>query len=221
MKNIKLKPLLYFLLGVSLIFFTVVYKWQGHNQLNFAILISILPKVVTLNILFIGLFSSVLWKWKIFKGWLVPFPNLNGTWKGHIQSTWVDPVTGHRPGPIPAILTIHQSFFRISCVMRTGEMTSHCITAEFILDEHDQIKRLLYSYDSNPIATVKDRSPQHLGTMRFDIIEKPKRKLKGEYWTGRKTTGEIEMSFWKKEKHDSYPDNLGEHPVSSVRQSKG
>ena len=45
---------------------------------------------------------------------------------------------------------------------------------------------------------MKERSPQHCGTMVFDIVEKPKLKLRGEYWTGRKTTGQIEMNYWKK-----------------------
>jgi hypothetical protein len=49
-------------------------------------------------------------------------------------------------------------------------------------------ERLIYSYDSNPIQTVKERSPQHCGTMVFDIVEEKKKKLIGGYWTGRKTT---------------------------------
>ncbi len=38
--------------------------------------------------------------------------------------------------------------------------------------------------------------------------------MKGEYWTERNTTGIIEMAYWKSEKLDYYPDDLGEHPVS-------
>jgi len=100
--------------------------------------------------------------------------------------------------------------------MRTAEMTSRSIIADFVLDKDNQVKKLSYTYDSNPIATVKERSPQHLGTMIFDIIEKSKRKFEGEYWTGRKTTGHIEMTFWKKVKLDQYPEELGPHPVSEL-----
>ncbi len=100
--------------------------------------------------------------------------------------------------------------------MRTAEMCSRSTISDFVLDSHNQIKQLTYSYDSNPIQTVKERSAQHLGTMVFNIIEKPKRKLKGEYWTGRKTTGDIEMEFWKKERLDDYPSNLGKHPVTAM-----
>ena len=161
-----------------------------------------------------------MWKCKLFKGWLVPFPNLNGTWKGQIHSTWIDPNTNQRPNPIPAIVTIHQSFINISCAMRTAEMNSISIVSDFYLDKENQIKKLYYTYDSNPLLTVRERSPQHSGTMSFRIIEKPKFYLTGEYWTGRKTTGEITVEFWKKEKLNYYPDELGSHPVSEARENK-
>ena len=194
--------------------------FKSESEKTFLFIVKLLPKVVTIDIIIIGLFSTFLWKWKIFKGWLVPFPNLNGTWKGFIQTTWIDPQTNERPAPIPAIVTIKQSFFNISCVMRTAEMTSRSIVSDFVLDKENQLKRLVYTYDSNPKQTVKERSPQHCGTMVFDISESPKRQLIGEYWTGRKTTGHIEMNFWKNEHLDKYPDSLEVHPVSEARQHK-
>jgi hypothetical protein len=45
-------------------------------------------------------------------------------------------------------------------------------------------------------------------------------RLEGGYWTGRKTTGDIEMHFWKKERIDSYPKEIGRHPISEVRENK-
>ncbi len=218
MRNIKLKSSLYLLLGLSAISFFALIWILKIQEINFINSIKLIPKVVSIDLLIVAAFSTFLWKWKIFKGWLVPFPNMNGTWKGFIQTTWIDPLTNQRPASIPAILTIRQSFFKISCVMRTAEMTSRSLIADFVVDEDNQVKRLSYTYDSNPIATVKDRSPQHFGTMLFDIIEKPERKIEGEYWTGRKTTGSIEMSFWKKEKIDYYPKDLGAHPVSELRE---
>lgn len=220
MKNINLKYFLFLLLGMSAGVFYLLMLIQNISVLNFIIVVKMIPKVVTIDLLVIGLFSAFLWKLRIFKGWLVPFPNLNGTWKGYIQTTWIDPKTNERPAPIPAILTIKQSFFKISCVMRTAEMTSRSIVGDFVLDKDNQMNRLFYSYDSNPIQTVKERSPQHCGTMAFDIVEEPERKIAGEYWTGRKTTGQIEMSYWKKEKVDYYTKEIGTHPVSEARENK-
>ena len=84
------------------------------------------------------------WRWRIFHPWLVPFPNLNGTWQGTIQTTWKNPETGQVPGPIPTILTIKQSFGRISCVMRTTEMVSRSFLADFWLDQDEQEGRRLH-----------------------------------------------------------------------------
>jgi len=220
MKNYNIKNSLFVILGISIgVFFCLVFVLKV-QEINFINILKLLPKVVTIDLILIAIFSTIFWKLKIFKGWLVPFPNLNGTWKGFIRTTWIDPITNERPAPIPAILTIKQSFLKISCIMRTSEMTSRSIISDFVLDKDSQMKRLIYSYDSNPIQTVKERSPQHCGTIAFDIVEKPIKRLIGEYWTGRKTTGNIEMDFWKKEKLEFYPTEIGTHPVSEIRDGR-
>ena len=223
MNNINTKAALLVILAVSFLIFYAIYYIQGTAGFNLKTIFQILPKVLSIDLVLFGLFVSFLWKIPIFQHWLVPFPNLNGTWQGHIHTTWIDPKTNERPAPIPAILTIKQSFLRVSCVMRTGEMTSRSLVSGFLLDRDNQLKKLYYIYDSNPIEAVKERSPEHAGTMSFDVAEglgKSEFVLTGSYWTGRKTTGDIKMRFWKKELVDSYPKELGVHPVSEVRESK-
>ena len=221
MKNIKIQALLWVSLSFSLAVSGVIYHIQGSPDLNFKTIFQILSPVVTIDLIFCWLFVDFLWKLPIFKKWLVSFPNLNGTWKGDIRTTWTDPETGERPEPIPAILTIKQSFLNISCVMRTAEMTSRSLTSGFVLDKENQLERLVYTYDSNPIETIRERSPQHCGTMNFEIVrEDGKIKLEGGYWTGRKTTGSIKMDFWTKEQINSYPKEMGAHPVSEVRENR-
>ncbi len=82
------------------------------------------------------------------------------------------------------------------------------------IDEDNQIKRLSYSYNSKPKQAVRHRSPEHFGTIVFDIVENSNLRLDGEYWTERNTTGSIDMEYWKSEKLDNFPDELGAHPVS-------
>ncbi|WP_370398556.1 hypothetical protein [Tenacibaculum dicentrarchi] len=220
MKNINLKYSLYIIVGLTIVSFLLLSINQNITDYNFKNVLKLISQIVTIITLIIGIFVKYLWKYKIFKSWLVPFPNLNGTWKGYIHTTWIDPKTNQRPSPIPVILTIEQSFSHISCVMRTSEMSSVSIVSDFHLDKENQIKKLYYSYDSNPLQTVKERSPQHCGTMAFNIVENSKFSLNGEYWTGRKTTGEIKVEFWKKDKLDYFPENLGNHPVSEIRENK-
>jgi hypothetical protein len=97
--------------------------------------------------------------------------------------------------------------------MRTAEMTSYSYSEAFKLESDAQIKQLSYSYTSKPLTTVSHRSPVHDGSIVFDIIGDPVKKLKGQYWTARKTTGEIEMTFRGKKLLEEYPEGLGDHPM--------
>lgn len=222
MKNLKLNYFLTGLLFISFIAYFIILFLQPVKEPTFLNYAKIVPTVVTIDTALIFLFAKFFWKWRIFYDWLVPFPNLNGTYKGKIRTTWTDPETGGRPDVIDAVLTINQSFFSISCVMRTTEMTSYSILADFILDPDNQVKKLSYTYTSNPKQVVIERSPQHLGTAVFDIDDgkKKKHRLIGEYWTARKTTGSIEMEFWKKDKVNSLPTDFVTHPVSEIRDYK-
>ena len=171
-------------------------------------------KTIPLVLLAVGVFVSYAWRWRIFRGWLVPFPDLNGTWQGSIQTTWRNPDTGEIPAPIPVLLTIKQSFTRISCVMRTAEMTSRSYLADFWLDGDEQVRMLGYSYHSKPLPTVADRSQPHDGTIVFELIGDRVTKLNGTYWTARKTTGEVVLTFRESKRLDEFPGDLGKHPVS-------
>ena len=181
-------------------------------------LLELLPNVVTADCLALGLFVSHAWRWPIFRKWLVPFPDLNGTWQGTIQTTWVNPQTGERPGPIPVALVIRQSFVSVDCIMRTGEMTSQSYSADFVLDNSANLCKLVYSYRSNPRPTVAERSQPHEGTIVFEVVGDTPKKLKGEYWTARKTTGEVVLTLKSRKHQDDIPAKLPPHPVSGAGQ---
>lgn len=215
MKNINFKAFIFITVVVSIAIYLIFLFTAGVENLRVVDYLLIVPKVASIVFILTIIFSKWMWKWSIFYDWLVPFPNLNGTFKGFIHSTWVDPYTGIKPEPIPCILSIKQSFMRISCVMRTAEMTSYSFSESFDLDKDKQMKRISYSYDSNPKSNVQQRSPKHSGTIKFSISENPL-SLMGEYWTERKTTGDIELSFWKKDIAQIYPKELGEHPVGKI-----
>ncbi len=213
MNNLNLKSSVYLLLGISGILWFSIASFSGLDISKIIDFFKVLPRVAGIDLLIIGIFIKWAWKLRIFKGWLVPFPNLNGTWQGYIKSTWVNPETGTSLAPIPAILTIKQTFLRISCVMRTNEMTSYSYSETFKLESDYQIKQLSYSYTSKPLTTITDRSPFHDGSIVIDIIGDPVTKLKGQYWTLRKTTGEVILTYRDKKLLDEYPDDLGEHPL--------
>lgn len=215
MNKIKPKIVFYVVIILSLFIYFLLLITSQIPPENLIDYLRFVPKVISIDLIIYYFFQKWLWKWKIFKNWLVPFSNLNGTWKGQIHSNWVNPDTGKKPDPIPVILTIHQTFSKISCVMRTKEMASYSYIADFIIEKDEQIYRLCYSYISTPNQKVRERSPIHNGTILFDIFDEKKKLLSGQYWTERQTNGQVELEFWKKKKLQMYPDELGAHPVSN------
>jgi hypothetical protein len=214
MRNVTIKSSLYLLVGVSAVaWFSLAYI-NGLDLSKIKDFFWLIPKVVSIDLLVITVFVKWGWKLKIFRGWLVPFPNLNGTWTGWIYSDWKNPETGEKPAPIPVMLTVNQSFFHISCIMRTSEMESTSYAESFLIDSDRQLKKVAYSYTSKPRLSLSERSIPHNGTAVFQIIEKPKQKLKGRYWTERLTKGEIVLEYYSKEICEELPESLCEHPVT-------
>lgn len=214
MKNIQLKSSIYALVVVSaLAWFSLA--WFSDIDLSAATsFFSLVPKVVTCDLLLVLVFTKWCWKWKAFRGWLVPFPNLNGTWVGNIYSDWINPETGEVVASIPVMLTVKQGFFYINCKMVTGEMESFSTSEGFNIDPERQIKQLAYIYTSKPRIALNQRSVPHDGSIVFDIIEIPSRKLKGRYWTERKTLGEIFLTQYSPDILEDFPEDFDRHPVT-------
>ena len=99
-------------------------------------------------------------------------------------------------------------------MMRTSEMESSSYSEGFLIDSDRQIKNVSYSYTSKPRLSLNERSIPHDGTAVFQIIEKPKQKLVGRYWTERLTKGEIILGYHSKELLEELPEDLGEHPIT-------
>ncbi len=214
MKNLKIKPFLYLLAGFSAIVLFFAALIQGLDLRNFLDVVRLIPIVATADGIAFFIFTAWLWRWNLLQVWLVPFPDLNGTWQGYIQTNWKD-AEGQAPGPIPTILTIKQSFGRISCVMRTEEMESHSYLEGFCIDKDAQVRRLCYSYTSRPKASLRERSTPHDGSILFNIIGTPIIKIEGEYWTQRQTTGTVKLTFRTKVLLDEMPSDLLVHPVTA------
>jgi len=211
-KNLNTKLFLYLLAAFSVIVLFLAALIQGFDLRNFLDVLRLIPIVATADGIAYFVFTTWLWRWKRLQGWLIPFPNLNGTWQGHIQTNWKD-TEGKTPAPIPTILTIKQNFGRISCVMQTEEMESHSYLEGFCIDKDAQVRRLCYSYTSKPKAALRDRSTPHDGTILFNIVGAPIRKLEGEYWTQRQTTGTVTLGYRTSELLDEMPRDLSIHPM--------
>lgn len=214
MRSVNIKKNIWSILVVSGILFLLLAHIKKISLLNAWEYSKLIPEIALGDFIIFTIFANWLWKWPIFRNWLVPYPNLNGTWVGEIRSDWVNNETGKRIPPIPAMITIQQTFFNISCVMRTGEMRSDSYVEGFQIDKERQIKQLAYSYQSRPNLTLQERSTPHDGTTVLEIIESPELKLKGRYWTERKTTGELIFQFQTSETLEELPPDIQDHPMA-------
>lgn len=161
------------------------------------------PTAVFIEVCLWFAFRKWLWPLRWWRDWLVPFPDLRGTWKGTLKSNWIDPRTNTTPPEREIYLVIRQSFTTITCLMYSNESQSVSYSAEFLTDEEGESPpKLAYSYSNTPRASVRDRSQIHFGTVLLNISEQPKKMLIGNYWTDRNTTGEMTLAFHSKASPD-------------------
>jgi len=168
-----------------------------------------LPLVVTIEALLWLIFTAWGWKLRIFQSWLIVEPIIEGTWTGNLVTTWMDPDTGESPDPIPIVLTIIQSFYKISCSIYSNESTSNSYSAIIYNDTDSGAHYFIYSYTNKPKASVRDRSEFHDGTAKLRIIGGSQSKIEGDYWTTRKSTGDMELAFHSKRLVTSYDEVNG------------
>ena len=79
------------LIGLVVVIWAVTLLVQGHPvPLDY---IKAFSYAVTGVSFALVLWNRWLWSWRIFRPWLTTRPDLRGTWKGHLVSNWVDPIT--------------------------------------------------------------------------------------------------------------------------------
>lgn len=209
MKNIKEEAAIWIQILVAVVIW-ILLQLAFLSKLSIdAESLKLLPEVVTIYTVLHLLFTKGNgWRLPFLQGWLVPFPDLQGTWQGTIKTTWKNTETGDTPPAIPVILVIKQSFDAISCVMYTKESSSRSNAALLLEEDDSGIKELSYNYTNTPELNARLRSPIHEGAAKLRIITVPKRSLQGEYWTNRKTTGEMTLTFRSKQLLESFPVDL-------------
>ena len=176
------------IIGLAFFVYAIIFvSFQNLESIDFNQAISDIFKTISINVGIWLLFVNWAWKWRIWYPWLVPFPNLDGKWEGHLKSNY----NNKSLEPIPTEVSINQTFFNIQVKIKTGESRSHSTGASFDIDKDRGIQQLIYSYLNTPKSSVRERSEIHYGTtlLIFDGFKVD--ELEGQYWTDRETTGEI------------------------------
>jgi len=205
MTSVRTKVSLALQLGVGLLIWILLLKAQNiPMEINLKAL-SFLPTVFSIYALILVSFEKWIWQFEIFQGWFVIVPNLQGTWKGELVSTWENSESALSIAPIEAYLVIRQDLRNIHIKCFTAESMSVSLSAAIQIDEIKNLKTLDYSYSNKPIAEVRERSEIHYGAANLIIAKIPELKLEGDYWTDRKTIGRMRFKFHTKEEYDSFP----------------
>ncbi len=178
------------IIGLAFFVYAVLFLiTQNLESIDFNKALTHISTTITINILLWVIFIKWAWKLKIFYPWLVQTPDLSGKWEGTLKSNW----DGTQEEPIKTEVAISQSFLHIQVIIKTMESRSYSIGASFDIDEERGYQQLFYSYLNTPKAGVRNRSEIHYGTTLLNFEGFNVNTLEGEYWTSRKTTGEIEL----------------------------
>jgi len=132
-----------------------------------------------------------LWLWRIPPIQRIPkVPrNIRGTWKGQLDSLWVDPSTDAKLDPKCAFLVVRQTASIISAKLLTDESQSTSSLAAMSFTDGTAV--LEFMYLNRPKIHFEDRSRMHHGSTVLQVTGNPAERLEGRYWTDRDTRGSL------------------------------
>lgn len=166
------------------------------------------PDAIAIYLVLKFIFTRWAWRWLPVgvKKTLIPFPDVQGTWKGKLDSD----LKGKMGSPIDVYFAIKQNFSSVSIVVFTKESMSRSVVSNFRIDEDSSVTELFYVFTNRPKAGVRNRSEPHFGAVILRVIDSPKRNLVGEYWTDRATRGDIKLSFVSGKLVQKFPSSEGQ-----------
>lgn len=189
------------LVGLVLAALIIVLLLQGKNA-SFSDFYHASSYVVTVVSVALILWERFLWRCWPFNPLLTTRPNLKGTWKGELLSTYEDPATGQGRGAIEVYIVVRQTYSVIDVRLFSAESSSISLSGSFTADSAG-LYTLASVYRNTPAMLQRDHSVGGNGGLLLYVRGRPIHQLDGEYWTERKTSGQ--MLFKKrsnKEAHD-------------------
>lgn len=172
---------------------TAIFSGDHDSQWTALRTFSIAGSVATLGFL---VYDKWVWAWRPVR-FFTKKPNLNGTWRGELQSDYSR--DGKPIDPIPTVIRIKQTDSVVLVTLFTGESFSTTQLSEFVKEADDRW-RLTFLYTNKPRPEVSIRSDQHQGLCELYITGE-NNKLAGNYFTSRKTKGEMRFAEWSSRKY--------------------
>lgn len=151
-----------------------------------------------------------LWRQPWLHGWFVKRPDLRGTWRVELRSSYVRPETGERVPPIVCYMGVEQTLSRLQMHLMTPESESWFIADRVRPSPNDNGYQVIGVYTNEPNVHLRDAriSEMHQGAIIIETHGRGVRPsaLTAKYWTDRKTTGTMEFTSRVDEVHTRYPD---------------
>lgn len=191
-------------IGLTIVVWLLALWLQGMPVLS-ADFVKPFSAVVGVITLFVTVFNKYMWSWKIFKGWYVKKPDLRGTWKVELKSSWIDPETNKEIPAIYGYAVIRQSLTFLSVRLMTKESRSVLVAHSIEQQEDDDLFKLVGIYRNEPKIELQGvRSEIHHGSFALEVHGSPVYEMQGHYWTDRATKGGMKLSDRAEKLYDTY-----------------
>ena len=183
-------------LAIAALAWLIVLLYQGtpvtwaHGS-PFAIVVGVLAA------LGFGL-NRFLWSCSFLHDWFIKCPDLRGTWRIELQSSYVDPQTNE---PIPMFLCymgIKQTLSELKMHLMTPNSESWVVASHIRPSPSGNGYQVIGVYRNEPsiLAQEKGDSAMHHGAFIIDTHGSNVRPdtLTSKYWTDRKTVGTMDFT---------------------------
>lgn len=136
-----------------------------------------------------------LWAMPWLQGWFVKRPDLRGTWRVKLESDWIAPDTQQKILPITCYMGVEQTLSSLQMHLMTPDSESWFVAHSIRLSPSESGYQVIGVYTNKPALHHRGkRSEMHFGAIVIDTHGQIKSKpdtLTAEYWTDRKTSGQM------------------------------
>ena len=144
-----------------------------------------LADLIPLFLFMVSVYERWLWRWSpLHRIGLLGTPVVIGTWRGDLESFWVDPKTDQRPPVKTVYLVIAQTATTVSVRLLSNESSS--VQTSGVVGKDDAGYPVIsYNYRNTPDLKFREDNPSpiHFGGAILKIEGDPATALDGWYWT--------------------------------------
>lgn len=155
--------------------------------------------IVVSSLVSLGLLLEyLLWRQPWLHGWFVKRPDLRGTWRVELQSSYVRPETNERVPMIVCYMGVKQTLSTLQMHLMTPESESWFIASHIRPSPIGSGYQIIGVYTNEPNVHLRDEriSEMHQGAIIIETHGPDLRPttLTAKYWTDRKTTGTMDFT---------------------------